>query len=134
SEVKLQSKLHIARVAGASKASEVAGADRQGRVAQAAQRIVRAVEDIEEVGLERQAHILSRQFEVFAQRKIRHENVGAGKGAHAVRSRACGGRVSEGSGIEPLTCYRRGKRNASNSIRAPPTYGCIAERGSRQDR
>src|SRR6267154_327845 len=48
-EVKLQSELNIARVAGASNASEVAGANCQGRVAQAAQRIVRAVENIKEV-------------------------------------------------------------------------------------
>jgi len=58
-EVKLQSELNIARVAGASNASEVAGANCQGRVAQAAQRIVRAVENIEEVRLEHQPHILS---------------------------------------------------------------------------
>ncbi len=67
SEVELQSKLNVARVAGASNASEVVGGKSQGRVAQVAQRIVRAVENIEEVRLEHQAHAFSGQFEVFAE-------------------------------------------------------------------
>src|SRR5260370_18294846 len=72
SEVKLQSKLHVARVACASKASEVAGANRQGCVAQAAHRLVHSVENIEEVRLEHQAHVFSWQFEGFPQLQFRH--------------------------------------------------------------
>src|SRR6267154_1784277 len=102
SEVKLQSKLHVARVAGASKTPEVAGSKGQGRVAQAAQRIVRAVENIEEVRLEHQAHVFSGQFEVFPQRQVRHETVRASKAPYAVCSWAYGRRISKGSGVEPL--------------------------------
>src|SRR6266576_208117 len=87
SEVKLHSNLNVARVAGASKASEVAGANRQGRVAQAAQRIGRAVENIEELRIKHQSHVSSGQFDGLAQRQNRYDNVGASQTAHAVCSR-----------------------------------------------
>src|SRR5712692_8406972 len=142
SEVKLQSKLHVARVARASKASEVAGANRQGRVAQAAQGIVRAVENIEEVRLEHQAHAFSGQFEVFAQRQVRHENVGAGKGAHSACARTYWRRGGKGERIKELTRSGRGERYSRNPIRAPSAdvdapirvTDLAAERGIRQNR
>src|SRR5258708_27623252 len=122
SEVELQSKLNVARVAGASKGSEVAGATSQSRVAQAAQRIVRAVENIEEVGLEHQAHVFSGQFEIFAQRQIRHENVRAGKVAHAVCSWVCWRRGLKSSWIKELPRSSWSKRYSRNSVRAPPAH------------
>src|SRR6267143_5623795 len=134
SEVKLQSKLHVARVAGASNASEVVGGKSQGRVAQVAQRIVRAVENIEEVRLEHQAHALSGQFEVFAERQICHENVGAGKAAHAVCSRTYWRRGLKGKRIKELTRRGRSERYSRNPIRAPPVHGRVAERGIGQNR
>ena len=67
SEVELQSKLDVARVAGAPEASEIAGGDRQGRVAKTTQGIVRPIEYVKEVRLEHQVHVFSRQFEVFTQ-------------------------------------------------------------------
>src|SRR5260370_41940026 len=143
SEVKPQSKLHVARVAGASKASEVAGANCQARVAQAAQRIVRAVENIEEVRLEHQAHVSSGQFEIFAERQICHENVRAGKVAHAVCSWACWRRGLKSSWIKELPRSSWSKRYSRNSVRAPPAHICAihqysihdaaAKRGSCQD-
>src|SRR5467141_2678571 len=141
SEVKLQSKLHVARVAGASNASEVVGGKSQGRVAQVAQRIVRAVENIEEVRLEHQAHALSGQFEVFAERQICHENVGAGKAAHAVCSRTYWRRGLKGKRIKELTRRGRSERYSRNPIRAPPAQvdaplrvaDLAAELGSCQD-
>src|SRR5713101_9430733 len=129
SQVKLQSKLNVARVAGASKASEVAGSKSQGRVAQAAQRIVRAVENIEEVRLEHQAHVFSGQFEVFPQRQVRHETVRASKAPYAVCSRAYWRRGLKSKGIKELTRGGRSEGYASDSIRASPIYTCIPERG-----
>src|SRR5260370_19828749 len=127
SEVKLQSKLHVARVAGASKASEVAGSKSQGRVAQAAQRIVRAVENVEEVRLEHQAHVFSGQFEVFPQRQVRHETVRASKAPYAVRSRAYWRRGLKSKGIKELTRGGRCEGYASDSIRAAPIYTSISD-------
>ena len=49
SEVELQTKLDVARVAGAPEASEIAGGDRQGRVAKTTQGIVRPIEYVKEV-------------------------------------------------------------------------------------
>src|SRR5467141_4263383 len=132
SEVKLQSKLHVARVAGASNASEVVGGKSQGRVAQAAQGIVRAVENIEEVRLEHQAHAFSGQFEVFAERQVRHENVRAGEGAHAVCSRTYWRWDRKGKRIKELARSGRGEGYASNTIRAPPIHGNVGERRIRQ--
>src|SRR5260370_14233809 len=143
SEVKLQSKLHVARVAGASKASEVAGANRQGCVDQVAELIVRAVENIEEVRLEHQAHVFSGQFEVFPQRQVRHETVGASKAPHAVCSRAYGRGISKGKRIKELAWRGRSERYAGDSIRAPSAHiraihqysihDPTAKRGSCQD-
>src|SRR5216684_6936587 len=128
SEVKLQSKLHVARVAGASKASEVAGSKSQGRVAQVAQRIVRAVENIEEVRLEHQARVFSGQFEVFPQRQVRHETVRASKAPYAVCSRAYRRRGLKSKRIKELTRGGRSEGYASNTIRAPAIHCRIAER------
>src|SRR6266478_6935014 len=122
SEVKLQSKLHVARVAGASKTSEVAGSKGQGRVAQAAQRIVRAVENIEEVRLEHQAPVFSGQFEVFPQRQVRHETVRSSKAPYAVCSRAYWRRGLKSKGIKELTRGGRSEGYASDSIRAPAIH------------
>src|SRR6267142_1361903 len=118
SEVKLQSKLDVARVAGAPEASEVAGAQGQSCVAEVTQRIVCSVEDIKEVRLERQAHVFSRQSEVLPNRQVRYESIGAGEGAHAARARTDRGRVHESIGIEPLTRSGRRQRYARSPIRA----------------
>ena len=67
SEVKLQSKLNVARVASASEPSEVDGANGQGRVAKTTQGIVRPIEYVKKVRLEHQAHIFSRQSEALTQ-------------------------------------------------------------------
>src|SRR5712664_2521682 len=141
SEVELQSKLNVARVAGASEPSEVAGAKSQSRVAQTAQGIVRPIEYVKEVRLEHQAHIFSGQFEVFAQRQIRHENIRAGKAAHAVCSRTYWRWDRKGKRIKELTRSGRSERYSRNPIRAPSAHAnapirvtdLAPERGSRQN-
>src|SRR5712692_1915308 len=134
SEVELQSKLNVARVAGASEPSEVAGAKSESRVAQTAQGIVRPIEYVKKVRLEHQAHIFSGQFEVFSQRQIRHENVGAGERAHSACARAYWRWVLKGKRIKELTRRGRSERYSRNPIRAPPVHGRVAERGIGQNR
>src|SRR5467141_2880541 len=89
SEVKLQSKLNVARVDGRSHRSEVAGgAHGEGCATEPAQNEVCAVKDVKEVRLEHQVHTFPGQFEVLAQRKVRRKEVRADDAANAARTRS----------------------------------------------
>src|SRR5437868_1711719 len=118
SEIEFQAELYVSRVAGASEASEVAGTDRQGRVAEVPQRIVRSIEDIEEVSLEGQAHVFSGQFEGLTQGEVGDENVRAGEGAHAAGSRIYGRGSRKGKGIKELVRVGWVERYSGNPVRA----------------
>src|SRR6266481_2855613 len=84
SEVKLESKLNVARVDGRSHRSEVAGgAHGEGCATEPAQNEVCAVEDVKEVRLEHQVHTFPGQFEVLAHGKVRYEEVRANYAPHA---------------------------------------------------